>query len=234
MTSRIDTCQAKLNLNIKKSCFKNLQEDLSGYEPRFRGNTMRETAQYLKYYDIYIITFISVSDILKNLSDSTLKASIDRDVSLKAKIFVDYLQDAIPKTDAYVCRQIRVKLEEDYLFWKEVRLIWPTNNAQIPWFLNVNTTKFDVWHDLFNVSTTCPTFDIMGRYEANIVDVNDGSRYPGGPWYGNYCGNNVAITNMIPQIYDMWKIFMKICVESAENLWLNEIRDRLKTLKDLI
>ena len=228
MSNRVQSCKRKINPAIRLSCYKNLQEDLSGYEPLFRGATTREIAMSIKYYDIFVTTYMSVSHVLRNMSGPALQASIDRDIKFKAGVFANYLKRAVKTTKGYSCRYIKVKLEESYIFWKEDRLVWP-KDQDIPKYLDSRIE--DVRKELTNSSHKCRYFDTTNTYISKVIDIRDGSEYPGGGYQYKYCRNSLAIADMVPLTFAYWKSFMKMCGDADDKKWIHKIEARLDLLK---
>ena len=92
MIHRVSTCSHKSDVTMKRNCLRNLQEDLSGFEPHFRGSTTKQKAMFLKYYQIYVVTYYAISDMLIKIADTAvLKNSIQKDIKMKSQIFQKYL-----------------------------------------------------------------------------------------------------------------------------------------------
>ena len=234
MSARVQSCKLKTHQSIKISCYKNLQEDLAGYEAIFRGSNLKETSMSLEYYDIYAATFMAVSIHLRNISGPALRKSIDRDIQHKAKIFSGYLQKAVDQTQGYLCRHIKIKVTEEYLFWKKDSLVWP-KDEDIQKYTDPKLRYDDIYNDMKTTIQSCGLMDISSHYASSIVDVRDGTELPGGGFQGSYCMDSVAIPFLVPLSHSRWRTFMKMCTEDEDNkIWLRRIQERLDALKQII
>ena len=233
MSSRVQSCKLKIDQNIKISCYKNLQEDLAGYEAIFRGSNLKEISMSLEYYDIYVATFMAVSNHLRNISGPALQKSIDRDIQHKAKIFSDYLQKAVDHTQGFLCRHIKIKVEEEYLFWKEERLIWP-NDEDINKYLNPKLRYNDIRNEMENTTHQCRMWDTINTYASYIIDVRNGSKYPGGGYHGNFCRDAKAMPILIPLTHPNWRTFVRMCITDDDKQWLRHVQERLNALKEIM
>ena len=232
MSARVQSCKLKIDLKIKISCYKNLQEDLAGYEALFRGTNVKEISMSLEYYDIYVATFMAVSNHLRNISGPALQSSIDRDIQHKAKIFSNYLQKAVDQTQGYLCRHIKIKVEEEFLFWKEERLVWP-KDKDIYKYLSPKLRSDDLRKEL-DTNQQCGMWDVTKRYVSYIIDIRDGSKYPGGGQIAEYCLANKAISILVPSIYPFWRTFVRMCTDDDNKKWLGRVQERLNALKEII
>jgi len=233
IASRIASCKLKVNKNIKVSCYKNLQEDLAGFEPIFRGTTLKEKSMFLKYYDIYAATFMSVSYLLRNISTPVLQTSIERDIKHKAKIFSDHMQSAVYSTQAYACRFIKVKMVESYVFWTEDRLLWP-HDEDVYKYMDPSINYGDVWREFYNKTQKCRIYDTTNTYIATIVDTRDSSQYPTGEFRGSFCRDSLAKAGVVPLTFPYWRTFMKMCRDDVNVSWINEIQEQVDMLKEIL
>ena len=235
MSARVQSCRLKTDLKIKISCYKNLQEDLSGYEPLFRGSNVKEVSMSLEYYDIYAATFMTVSNHLRNISGPVLRKSIERDIKHKAKIFSDYIHNALARAEGYVCRHIKIRVVEEYLLWKEERLVWP-QDENIRKYTDPKMTYNELNKEMKKnmADSKCRFTDTTNRYTANIVDIRDGTKFPGGGFFGDYCRDSRALPILVPLAHNHWRVFMKMCAEDDDKKWLRQVREQLDSLKEII
>lgn len=225
MVSRLHTCTSKVDVRFKRSCLQNLQEDLSGYEPKFRGQTDRENALYLKYYDIYVVTFLSVSNMLKSISNTTRQASIDRDVAIKARIFEKHLKTAVPSAKQYTCRVIKIEVRREFLiaFWKH-QMYWPKypTNMYIP-----NIPEFSAYHK------GCGVLKKAVYFQSRIYNTKTDKVLKGGPWTYLACTQNEGVSRAILMAQPAWDVYNKACVRTvSSNLW-DQVTERIKQLQNL-
>ena len=232
MSARVQSCRHKIDKNIQLFCYKNLLEDLSGYEAQFRGQNTNEVAMSIKYYDVYVTTYLSVSYMLRNISGPAQQASIDRDLKFKANIFARYLERAVEITKGYTCRYIKVRLVEDYIFMKKERLVWP-DDREIYKYMNSSLDFFDVREELLNKSIKCGFFDHRNKYLSTVVDVRDNTLYPGGDFSDKYCRTDLAIPGLVPLSFVYWRVFMKKCGAADDKEWIRRIENRAQVLKEM-
>jgi len=232
MAARVQSCKYKTDQTFKISCYRNLQEDLAGYEPLFKGDTAKEKAMALKFYDLYVTTYMSVSVLLKNISEPALQASIDRDVIRKARLFSSHMESTAKLAQAYVCRQFKVKLEKSFVFWRDEKLLWPSDQ-DIYRYTDPSLDEDDIREELRNDTDKCRIFNAPNTYIATLVNLNNGTTLPNMDIRQRFCKTSRAISEIIPKTYIPWRNEMWKCKNSTDQDWIREIQEKADLLKDV-
>ena len=237
MIARVKTCLVKTDKDDKRFCLRNLHEDLAGFESQFRGYTRKEMTLFLKYYDIFVITYLSVSDQLEDLADENLINSIKRDIAMKAKTFINYFKQAIPQAKFYACRHIKIAIERHNGFWWSFQNYWPNDFEQInipkeldPSFYSgyINTADHGILYH-----RGCGVLKKSVHFRSYIYNTKDSSTLKGGPYSKEACPNSEGTTWVTFYAKPLWLHYTKICMKAiSNNLWLN-IEERMKYLNQL-
>lgn len=249
MVSRIATCNVKQNKELKSDCYQNLQEDLSGFEPHFRGRTKKEKALFLKYYQVYVVTYLSISKLFKDLCEEDyVKKSIDADISTKAKIFKEYLERAIVDTRVYRCRHVKINIERELLFWWRNVEYWPKSVEGI----NGN----DLVRKVNPKPSTLKTIEIVKRpnyandfesvgyrgcgvmkqsrmFHATIYNIKSEKMLGNFTWRFSACSNAEGIASCRINALQAWRYEMMLCTSTSGRLDLDEVIALLELLKKL-
>ena len=238
MIARVKTCSVKTNKDDKCLCLRNLHEDLAGFEPQFRGYTRKEMALFLKYYDIFVITYLSVSDQLEDLADENLINSTKRDIAMKAKIFLNYFKQAIPQAKFYACRHIKIAIERHNGFWWSFQNYWPNDFEKINIPKELDPSFYSDWINTADVNNGslfhrgCGVLKKSVRFRSNIYNTKDSSTLKGGPFSKDACSNSEGLTWVTFYAKPLWLHYTKVCMKAiTNNLWLN-IEERMKYLID--
>ena len=232
MSARVRSCKYKTDMTFKISCYRNLQEDLAGYEPLFQGDTAKEKAMALKFYDLYVTTYVSVSMLLKNISGPALRASIDRDLTRKAKLFASHMEGTSKLAQAYVCRHLKVKLEKSFVFWKDEVLLWPSDR-DIYRYTDPRLDEDDVYDELRNATDKCRIYNTPNTFIATIVNLKNGTTLPNINIRERHCKNSRAISEIIPKTFLPWRNEMWKCKDASAQDWIREIQDKVDLLRDM-
>ena len=187
MIARVKTCSVKTDKD-DSSCLRNLHEDLAGFEPQFRGYTRKEMALFLKYYDIFVITYLSVSDQLQDLADENLTVSTRGDIAMKAKMFINYFKQAIPQAKFYACRHIKIAIERHNGFWWSFQYYWPKDFEKINIPKELDPSFYSDRINTANVNDDslyhrgCGLLKKSVRFRSYIYNTKDSSTLKGGPF----------------------------------------------------
>lgn len=231
MIDRVNTCKHKTIKSQKISCYKNLQEDLSGYESMFKGTADREKSLYYEHYEFFVTTFLAVSDRLIDIGDAETKASIRNDVRRKAASFKAYIRSASLAVQNYGCRIIKIKVERSGLFkWYHVATTRPEDRS------NKRRDKFV--NETLNVSLAhkrrgCGLGRKSQRFRSRVYNSKTKSYPSGGPWSYTACSTNEAIETGITEAIIKYIEHQNACKRTVRVEFLKNVNARLQILNVL-
>ena len=225
MVRRFDTCSHKSDVALKRGCLRNLQEDLSGFEPHFRGSSTKQKSMFLKFYQIYVMTYYAVSEMLMRISDSKTKSSIQKDIRMKSAIFEPYMRDAIDAAKTYGCRNIKILIQRKQLFWWKTIQYWPATDGD-------SAVKFDTTYDGLTYRG-CGVARQSVMYSSRVYDVKADKPSSDKYWMYESCTHASGISAGVSNALVAWSKEMGNCKGSYNPDSLKRIVDTYSLVKTL-
>jgi len=225
MVRRFATCSHKNDVALKRGCLRNLQEDLSGFEPHFRGTSIKQKSLFLKFYQIYVMTFYSVSEMLMRISDSKTKASIQKDIQMKSAIFAPYMKDAIDAAKTYGCRNIKILIQRKQMFWWKTVQYWPAS-------VSYSAFKFQKTFNHLSYRG-CGVARQSVMYSSRVYDVKADKPSSDKYWMYEACTHADGISSSVSNALGAWLKELGKCKQNYSPDSLVKIMDTYSLVKTL-